>query len=82
MYKINNNLKLDDNIKRHNHALYTRYRGNYYPQFQRLTSTQHSYIYSAPNIWNKIPLEIQNSKSFAIFKKRSKHYYINSIDIA
>ena len=82
MYKVKNKMIDDVNIKQHNHSINTRYRDNYCPQFQRLTITQKSYVFSAPSVWNDLPHEVQNSTTYSIFKKHNKQHYINSIDVA
>jgi hypothetical protein len=59
-----------------NHNYNTRYRDNAVPSFQRLTVTQHSTFYTAPHVWNAIPIEIRDCKHFSKFKSMLKTHYI------
>ena len=58
------------------HHYDTRYRNNMNPRFQRTNLTQRSLTYSAPTLWNQIPLEIRSSHNIQTFKKQYKSFLI------
>jgi len=37
------------------------------------------FSYAVPSIWNKLPLDIRNSSSFASFKRNLKTYYFSRV---
>ena len=59
------------------HEYNTRGRNNAQQTFQRLTQTQQSITFAGPRAWNRLPVEIRNSASLKIFKKRVKIYYLD-----
>ena len=60
---------------RHNYN--TRQNTNLIPDFNRLSTTQHSLTYVGPKVFNDIPEHIKQSSSLTIFKKRLKHFLIS-----
>ena len=52
------------------------------PDFHRLTQTQQAISFQGPDVWNKIPLSIKQSRTIAIFKNRLKEHYLNSYQIS
>ena len=59
------------------HLHNTRTRNRYaIPNYRRLQITERSLTYSIPNVWNTIPINIQNSRSLNIFKKKLKFHLI------
>ena len=65
-----------DYLREHDHN--TRGRSSLRPTFQRLTITQHSLSFSAPQVWNQIPVELKLCGSLKKFKKAYKQYLIES----
>ena len=56
----------------------TRGRDDILPAFQRLSLTQRSLLYSAPQAWNRLPVELRNLEiSYSLFKKRVKGYFLS-----
>ena len=60
------------------HSYSTRNRGNLIIPFQRLTISQHSLAFCAPNTWNNLPDYLKNSPNLNIFKRELKEYFITS----
>ena len=56
------------------HSYDTRFRADLLPNQSRMTIMQNSIFVVGPNIWNSIPLEIQNSLSRESFKYRYKMF--------
>ena len=79
-FKVSCNLFL--NFEQNNfdrtHDFNTRNRNLLLPNFQRLTTTQQSLTFTAPSIWNQLPDELKSSRSFPIFKRNLKKYFIAS----
>ena len=61
-----------------NHSYNTRNSTNLRPTSSRLTITQNSIKVIGPNIWNSIPIEIQNSSSRESFKHNYRNYMFSS----
>ena len=61
-----------------NHQYNTRNSSDLQPARSRLTVTQNSIDVIGPNLWNSIPLEIQNSISREVFKYKYKNYLFSS----
>ena len=79
-FKVSCNLFLNSdhsNFER-THNFNTRNRNLLLPNFQRLTTTQRSLTFAAPNIWNQLPDSLKDSPSFPIFKRNLKKYFIAS----
>jgi hypothetical protein len=76
MYKLN----CSGAVIRAHHTYNTRQRDDIIPTYQRLTKTQHAFSHIGPNIWNKIPAEIQNSSTISKFKKDYKNMLLNAYD--
>ena len=47
------------------------------PQFQRLSTTQHSINFQGPHLWNQIPDPVKNSDTLAAFMIQSKNHLLN-----
>ena len=62
-------------MRDHNHN--TRNRSNLLPVFHRLTSTQNSFSYNAPTLWNTLPIAIQEARNIDIFKSSLKRYFLS-----
>lgn len=61
-----------------NHNIPTRRRNDPVSKFHRLTSGQHAVSFLGPKIWNEIPADIRNSRTFSVFKHKLKAYFIES----
>ena len=48
------------------------------PVFQRLTSTQRSFDYIGPTLWNTLPVSITSIDSIGHFKRVLKEYFIDA----
>ena len=48
------------------------------PSFHRLTKTQHSFYFTGPTEWNKLPLSIRKIEKYNHFKKTLKSYFLSS----
>ena len=59
------------------HSYSTRFNSDTRSAFHRLTVTQHSLSFTAPKIWNDIPLAIRNIKKLKPFKKNLKQFFID-----
>ena len=59
------------------HEYNTRCRDDLNPQYQRLGICQQSVDYQAPLLWNRIPIDIRNSNSVRIFKRKLFEYYVS-----
>ena len=85
LYKFH--VVLDAHIKIQNgsyqvsHNLQTRNRNLAQPKFHRLSRCQQSCTFNGPNNWNKLPIDIQNTKSISAFKSKVKSYYLSGYDI-
>ena len=93
LFKSKNLLKLTDvyhyNLATHmyknnlyseytrNHSHNTRNRSNLLPAYHRLTSTQNSFSFNAPNVWNAIPISIRESRNVDIFKNNLKKHFLS-----
>ena len=93
LFKLNNLLKLSDvyhyylSIHMYKNGLYSEYTRNHshntrnrsslLPAYHRLTSTQNSFSYVAPSIWNTIPIPIRESRNVDIFKSSLKKHFIS-----
>ena len=83
MYRRVNNLLpegiFDDYIKPISHSYNTRSKAkkNLYIRKTKTNYGKFDIRYSAPKIWNDIPLAIRNSSSLAIFKKEFKDYILS-----
>ena len=62
------------------HSHNTRDRASLRSQVQRLTVSLKSLSFQGPDLWNKIPPEIKEVESVAIFKKRLKEYLISKYE--
>ena len=72
-YKKNSANNFTHPTHRHN----TRGRENFaIPNYRRLEISKRSLEYSIPTVWNTIPIDIRNTSSLHIFKKRLKTYLI------
>ena len=76
MYKNSSNTKLQLP-----HEYNTRRRDDLNPQYQRLGICQQSVDYQAPLLWNRIPIDIRNSNSVRIFKRKLFEYYVSEYNI-
>ena len=59
------------------HDYNTRNRDSLLPNQVRRTVCEHSLLVAGPNIWNSIPINIQNATSRSSFKKRYKNYLLS-----
>ena len=48
------------------------------PVFHRLSKTQHSFSFTGPTEWNRLPLYLRKIEKFNHFKKSLKSYFLNS----
>ena len=60
------------------HGHYTRNRNNARPSFQRLTLTQKSLSFAAPQAWNDLPHRIRDLDNYNIFKRELKAHFIDA----
>ena len=58
------------------HPYDTRNSSNLNPIFQRTVGTQRSLSYSAPTVWNRLPADVKDSPSLAIFKRKLKAHLV------
>ena len=59
------------------HSYSTRFNSEIRSDFHRLTVTQHSLSFTAPKIWNTIPLSIRSITKLKPFKKSLKQFLID-----
>ena len=59
------------------HPYDTRNSSNLNSAFQRTVGTQRSLSYSAPSVWNRLPADVREAPSLAIFKRKLKAHLIN-----
>ena len=59
------------------HNVNTRNRNEIRPAYQRLTTTQHSFEYCGPKIWNELPASIKNLPNIDVFKRKLRLHFIN-----
>ena len=86
VYKLNvasYMFKLDDHaIFNRPHSHNTRSAALLYPNFNRLSVTQHSITYMGPKIWNSIRSSIKESASLRNFKNNFKKYLVSEYNDA
>jgi len=75
---FNNLDKFSDCLRTHTYE--TRYNSTMLPAYNRLTSTQHSIIFTGPSLWNTIPEKIRSSPSKTAFRKRYTRHLISLYD--
>ena len=59
----------------HNYA--TRNAGLFVPTFNRLTVSQRSLWYAAPNYYNSLPADLKNCNTIGVFKRKLKTFLLN-----
>ena len=70
--------KLDDfSIFNRPHSHNTRSAASLYPNFNRLSVTQHSITFNGPKIWNSIPRSIKESATLKNFKIKLKKHLVD-----
>ena len=74
------NLKSNGLIIHPEHQYNTRSSSDAYVQFQRLSTCQKSLQFSGPKCWNSIPVQIKNSCSIEVFKRKYKKYLLSHYD--
>lgn len=62
------------------HQYFTRNRENPVAPFHRLAVTQHSVSFSAPHVWNDLPLFVKNCTRLETFKMELKKHLLNSYE--
>ena len=60
----------------HSHQYSTRNSDHIVPTFQRLTITQRSLNYAAPNAWNDLPAYLKSIPKYSSFKCKLKEYLV------
>ena len=61
-----------------NHDHSTRNRHNLVPVFPRIEAIRLNFEHQFVMLWNTIPLDVQNSDSINIFKKKLKNFFLTS----
>ena len=74
-------LNQNDPIYQNNNAYDLRSQDLLVPQFERLTTTQHSVHFQGPHLWNQLPIELGNSNSLNIFVRYLKEYFLNEYQV-
>ena len=62
------------------HSYETRNRSQIVPHFQRISLTQQSLSYSAPNVWNSLLLYVKEAETLPKFKKLLHEYILQEYD--
>ena len=58
----------------------TRNSSNLYSRRQRLNVTQQSIYFKGPGLWNSIPIDIRDSRSLGVFKRKYRKFLIDSYE--
>ena len=60
------------------HEYHTRQGGDAQITYQRLTLTQHSLSFAAPQAWNSLPRRLRECDSYMLFKTQLKAHFVNA----
>ena len=63
----------------HNYPTRFKVANNISLTFLRIIQYTHSFYYRAIKAWNSSPVLLRNSNSLCVFRKRLKHFIIDSI---